>query len=435
MSEDSKVNTGVDTTFAQPVPEKTELERLQERIANFKVSVTPAVAQFSQILMQQSLQNPTKIEDLDAFVQIRNELKTGMDEYTQQVEQANRRIAQLTEEHNIQKQTELARREQDLKDARDAERKRRKDAESEIRTLESILKSHGINIDLDGDGKVGLNTGEEAQPLSTEKQATLKKLLDESASATGVGSVGTSRAFEAARALNPVNNPNATVVQKGSEQDEWANEASKVEDSGISTQGELFLEVPEDAQGTAEFYEEVEETASVYDTPGYDDPVTPDYGSKPVISDTNSPSIIEDELAKVPQSETHGTIDKTESEKMQDELEPIVSPSVRMVEEDDIADFDNPPAPEEEETVEVVIPTESELKAMTKSKIKREAESLGFQGITTRDPKATMIENFLAATQGFINDLQDSGEFVSATDSEEGNEDSSNDRDGGYFKS
>ena len=128
--------------------------------------------------------------------------------------------------------------------------------------------------------------------------------------------MGTSRAFEAARALNPVNNPNATVVQKGSEQDEWANEASKVEDSGISTQGELFLEVPEDAQGTAEFYEEVEETASVYDTPGYDDPVTPDYGSKPVISDTNSPSIIEDELAKVPQSETHGTIDKTESEKM-----------------------------------------------------------------------------------------------------------------------
>ena len=96
MSEDNKVNTEVDTTFAQPVPEKTELERLQERIANFKVPVTPAVAQFSQILMQQSLQNPTKIEDLDAFFQIRNELKEGMDEYTQQVESANSRIAQLT---------------------------------------------------------------------------------------------------------------------------------------------------------------------------------------------------------------------------------------------------------------------------------------------------------------------------------------------------
>ena len=51
MSEDNKVNTEVDTTFAQPVPEKTELERLQERIANFKVNISPTVAQLAQVLI------------------------------------------------------------------------------------------------------------------------------------------------------------------------------------------------------------------------------------------------------------------------------------------------------------------------------------------------------------------------------------------------
>ena len=51
--------------------------------------------------------------------------------------------------------------------------------------------------------------------------------------------------------------------------------------------------------------------------------------------------------------------------------EPIIPPNVRMVEEDDIAEFEAPPP--EEETVEVTIPTESELKGMTKSKIEQEA--------------------------------------------------------------
>ena len=36
--------------------------------------------------------------------------------------------------------------------------------------------------------------------------------------------------------------------------------------------------------------------------------------------------------------------------------------------------------------------------------------------------------------EAFINDLQDSGEFVSATDTGDEDESSSDDRDGGYFK-
>ena len=427
MSND-KVNHNVEpTTFAQPVPEKTELERIQERIANFKVSISPTVAQLAQVLMNQSLQNPTKPEDLDGYVQVRNELKLGLDEYQQQLTNAQSRMAQLQQEHEIAKSTELARKENDLIAARDGERKRRKTAEEKARQLEAVLASHGINIDLDGDGKVGLNVGEETENLTAEQQVTLKKLLDESKAATG----GVSRAFEQARAKNPLppTHPadggehfteDPALAEKVEETkksfkewDEYANEASD-EDGVIAT-----------GTTTEEFYEEVEETASVYDTPAYDDPVTPDYGSKPVISDTNQPDIIEEELAKAEQ---------TESEKMQDELEPIIPPNVRMVEEDDIAEFETPPPTEEEETVEVTIPTESELKGMTKSKIQSEALTLGFTGVTTKDSKSKMIENFVTATEKFISDLQDSGEFVSLQEDGEEDENPSDDRDGGYFK-
>ena len=427
MSND-KVNHNVEpTTFAQPVPEKTELERIQERIANFKVSISPTVAQLAQVLMNQSLQNPTKPEDLDGYVQVRNELKLGLDEYQQQLTNAQSRMAQLQQEHEIAKSTELARKENDLIAARDGERKRRKSAEEKARQLEAVLASHGINIDLDGDGKVGLNVGEETENLTAEQQVTLKNLLDESKAATG----GVSRAFEQARAKNPLppTHPadggehfteDPALAEKVEETkksfkewDEYANEAS--DENGVIASGTT----------TEEFNEEVEEVNSVYDTPAYDDPVTPDYGSKPVISDTNQPDIIEEELAKAEQ---------TESEKMQDELEPIIPPNVRMVEEDDIAEFETPPPTEEEETVEVTIPTESELKGMTKSKIQSEALTLGFTGVTTKDSKSKMIENFVTATEKFISDLQDSGEFVSLQEDGEEDENPSDDRDGGYFK-
>jgi hypothetical protein len=413
MSEE-KVNHNVEpTTFAQPVPEKTELERLQERIANFKVQISPTVAQLAQVLMNQSLQNPTKPEDLDGYVQVRNELKLGLDDYQQQLSNAQSRMAQLQQEHEIAKSTELARKENDLIAARDGERKRRKTAEEKARQLEAVLASHGINIDLDGDGKVGLNVGEHVDTLDAEQQVTLKKLLDESKAAVG----GTSRAFEQARAKNPLppTHPadggehfteDPALAEKVEETkksfkewDEYANEAS--DENGVIASGTT----------TEEFNEEVAEVDSVYDNPAYDEPITPDYGSKPVISDTNQPDIIEEELAKVEDA-----------------------PKVRMVEEDDIAEFDTPPPSEEEETVEVTIPTESELKGMTKSKIQAEALTLGFTGVTTKDSKSKMIDNFVTATEKFISDLQDSGEFVSLQEDGEEDENPSDDRDGGYFK-
>lgn len=409
MAEENKVNNVDSTTFAQPVPEKTELEKLQERIANFKVQITPTVAQLAQVLMNQSLQNPTKPEDLDGYVQVRNELNEGLTQYNEQLAHAQKRMAQLQEEHNILKAQELERKEQDLIAARDGERKRRKTAEEKARQLEAVLASHGIHIDLDGDGKVGLNVGEHVEALDADQQVTLKKLLDESKAAVG----GTSSAFAKARSLNPVPQSETPMGEQG------------VEESVT-----IELPVPEEAKGTEDFLEEVEEVAKTspddFEEVGFDangSPTTDFDSSKPVISDTNSPPIIEEELEKAN------------------------TPNVRIVAEEDIAefeekvngikedDFETPPAPEEDEVVEVSIPTESELKGMTKSKIQQEARALGFTDVTTKSSKTKMIEDFVSATESFIADLQDSGEFVSARDEDEDEaEDSSDGRDGGYFK-
>ena len=70
----------------------------------------------------------------------------------------------------------------------------------------------------------------------------------------------------------------------------------------------------------------------------------------------------------------------------------------------------------------------------TKTKIKAEAKSLGFD-VNIKDTKADMIDSFVNQTETFIQDLQDSGEFVSAQTDEEDNaeETDSNVRDGGYF--
>ena len=446
MAEDNKVNNVDTTTFAQPVPEKTELEKLQERIANFKVQISPTVAQLAQVLMNQSLQNPTKPEDLDGYVQVRNELVEGLSSYQEQLTSAQRRMAQLTEEHNILKAQELARKEEDLKAARDGERKRRKDAEEKARQLEAVLASHGIHIDLDGDGKVGLNVGEEKENLTAEQQVTLKKLLDESKAAVG----GTSPAFAKARSLNPVPQSETTgVITHDPELQAKIDATKEAFESAGPDVPTIELPVPETAKGTTEFEQEVEEVAKTspddFEEEGFDANGSPtvEFDSKPVISDTNSPAIIQDELEKA-EEKRMDIIGQNGNDGLH--YEEIEKPNVRIVAEEDIAefeekvngvqesDFETPPSPDEDEVVEVSIPTESELKGMTKSKIQQEARALGFDNVTTKSSKTKMIEDFVSSTEAFISDLQDSGEFVSARDGDDEVTDSSDDRDGGYFK-
>ena len=93
---------------------------------------------------------------------------------------------------------------------------------------------------------------------------------------------------------------------------------------------------------------------------------------------------------------------------------------------------DELPEEPEEEYEEVIIPSESELKSMTKSKINEQASALGFDVPTTLT-KSKMIDSFKTQTDEFIQSLQDSGEFMSASDSDDDGDDKTNIKDGGYF--
>ena len=58
--------------------------------------------------------------------------------------------------------------------------------------------------------------------------------------------------------------------------------------------------------------------------------------------------------------------------------------------------------------------------------------ALGFDVPTTLT-KSKMIDSFKTQTDEFIQSLQDSGEFMSASDSDDDGDDKTNIKDGGYF--
>ena len=68
---------------------------------------------------------------------------------------------------------------------------------------------------------------------------------------------------------------------------------------------------------------------------------------------------------------------------------------------------------------------------MTKKDILEQANMLDFK-LDIKDTKAVMIASFLTQVDEFIASLQESGEFVSASDEDE-SDDKSNIQDGGYF--
>ena len=440
MVEENNIETSA-TTFAQESatpPEKTELEKVQERIANYKVGITPQVAQFSSVLLENQLKNGlVKSADLEAYVQIRDELNTGIADYQQSLQVAQRQIAELQEQHALQKQAEIAQREQDLRTARDDERKRRKSVEDKLAQMEAVLKSHGISMDLNNDGIVGLSEGQEQRNLTPEELAEVNRLMQESSAATELVETPTedggptepkkpSRAFEMARAMNPI-----TEDKEFSEKVEETKQSFKEWDEANTEPTEvptIELPVPEDAKGTEEFDTAVEEVAKANENVPFQpveeelrvaeedtktEPTLPQsQTSAPIITGGNAPSLRQ-------------TISNGESV----EAPVKTGQKVRMIEEDDIADLST----QEEEYEEVTIPTPSELEALTKSKIKVEANKLGFT-VDLKDSKEDMISSFVAQTEEFIASLQDEGTFVSASETDEEDTNEKTDvRDGGYF--
>ena len=106
----------------------------------------------------------------------------------------------------------------------------------------------------------------------------------------------------------------------------------------------------------------------------------------------------------------------------------VTAENKQVLKTDKVKVIEETPQPEEEYE-EITIPSESELKSMTKKQIAEAATELGFD-VSVSSPKATMISSFTQQTEEFIASLQDSGEFVSAETDDNDEEDN---KDGGYF--
>ena len=439
----------VEQTFAQQTvtEELTESDRIRKRITEFKSSLNPNVLGVISLMIDNQLKSGMiKPADLDAIVALRDEINKAQIEYNTQIQNAQKRLTDLAE---IDQAEQIAKQEaaiQAIKDGETAERQRRKEAEQRLANMEAVLLSHGISMDLNADGKVGLQSGQTATQLTAQEQAQVDAMVQVEKDNIATAPVQPSepkepsRAFQMARMVNPVveEEPFSTdedFVEKVEEtkkafKDFVAEEPTpeiEVTPTGTSftptgTTTESFLDEVERVNEVAEADEEIsdEDYAPVRqelaDGVYIEERETPEPApspSAPVISNSQRPEEPSLDIGYEEPKESIPTYD-TEEDMLAAAQEKLDNAQV-----------------EEEEYEEVTIPSESELKAMTKAAILEQGKMLDFV-LDTKDTKAVMIASFLTQVDEFIASLQESGEFVSA-ENDEGENDNPNIQDGGYF--
>jgi len=427
-------------TFASEVTtEKSESQKIRERIQTYQAGISPNSLQVIAVLLEQQLKaGLVKSTDLEALVMLRDEVNKATIDYRTMMEREQKRLQEITVQEAEQKQIELAQRENAFNQKLADERQLRKTTQDKLAQMEAVLKSHGISMDLDGDGQVGLAEGQEERTLTPEEQAEVDRLLQESKDAVSVQKDNIapaplnkpkSRAFEMARALNPAPTiEEMPGVEKISDDEDFVQKVEETkksfkeweEETVTENQLELDIDIPEDAKGTDEFEQEVanviDEQMKVAAEMEIDDEV-PDL--RVAEEDTSStPSLPEISDGQV--SPENATVLKTDKVKVIEETPEGWDANGSPVVEEPEA---------EEEYEEITIPSESELKSMTKKQIAEAASELGFD-VSVSSPKAAMISSFTQQTDDFIASLQDSGEFVSAETDDNDEEDN---KDGGYF--
>jgi len=409
--------------FAQDQVEQTEIEKLQERVRNYKATISPQALPVLDLILQGQLKaGLIKLEELDAMVLVRNEIKKAQLDHSTYMENQQRRLVELQEEEQVELLQQQAQNKEAEKQKLVEERVARKNAEAKVNELQKQLEDLQKGIS----NVVSVSQPQETKPVEMKP--------------TG--------AFALARSMNPKDEDDfdldhaptkpisqdddfvekvedtkkafkdfAEEVEEQRTIDDAMIEANKLADE---IENETVLDVPEDAQGTEEFYKEVEDVANAEETQldmfedetpdlkiAEEDTETQPNFTKPVISNAKVPSSLEKEIK---------TYDSVE------DLQAAVDEKNKLREEE-----------VEEEFEEITIPSESELKKMTKSEIKSLADTLEFSNVSTTDTKTAMIVSFLDDAQAFIKDLQESGEFVSATEEGDEDGDSVDRQDGGYF--
>ena len=430
-------------TFAQQTvtEELTESDRIRKRITEFKSSLNPNVLGVISLMIDNQLKSGMiKPADLDAIVALRDEINKA------QIQNAQKRLTDLAE---IDQAEQIAKQEaaiQAIKDGETAERQRRKEAEQRLANMEAVLLSHGISMDLNADGKVGLQSGQTATQLTAQEQAQVDAMVQVEKDNIATAPVQPSepkepsRAFQMARMVNPVveeepfsNDEDFVekveetkkafkdfVAEEPTPEIEVAPTGTSLTPTGTTT--ESFLDEVERVNEVAEADEEIsdEDYAPVRqelaDGVYIEERETPEPApspSAPVISNSQRPEEPSLDIGYEEPKESIPTYD-TEEDMLAAAQEKLDNAQV-----------------EEEEYEEVTIPSESELKAMTKAAILEQGKMLDFV-LDTKDTKAVMIASFLTQVDEFIASLQESGEFVSA-ENDEGENDNPNIQDGGYF--
>ena len=436
----------VKTTFAQEQvqTEPTERDRITERIQNYKVGVSPQQAQAVSAVINNGLSAGIfKVGDLDMLSSISKDLESGLIQYNQSVETATRRLNEIAEEELVVKQQELAKREQMQEQKLEDERTLRKSTQDKLEQaqvsmaqMEAVLKSHGIHIDLDGDGVVGLKEGQQERNLTPEELAEVNRLMQESRDAVKVSkdNITTaptkSKAWEMVRAMNPepdTDTPPPDPMESWDEPVKKSSYDTPAYDDPVEKQLELEIEprdpIPEEPKTFADFVDEVEkvEQESEERSSGLyhhlkDKPITKDEGLNEKIEETKEAFRLYDEDTEteptLPQSHTSAPfVTGGNAPSLKEQI-----PSYDSEEEllDAIADKHANDEPEPEDFEEITIPDRVELESMTTDQILESASDLGFDVPVPSDDdftKEDLIDIFEQETERFISDLQETGEL------------------------
>ena len=468
------------TAFEQEVsiPEPTEIERIQNRITNFSVGLKPATAEAAlasmSILLSKGL---LKMEELDAAISIREEINKGLIDYQTaiQIAQKDMEVAQqnLLIQQQEERQKVLAEKDTQIEDERLLRKRTQDNLEHQMNRaaqMEAVLKSHGINIDLDGDGVVGLKEGQVADTLSASEQAEVDNIVhgyDANGSPTTetVSTGKPSGAFKLARMMNPIeegaNGTTAEDMTPPVTNDPALQE--KIEDTAEAFkeyEESKYVVPPQVAGGliagedTESFLDEVERVQEVADIDamtdteeeesfesewseptldiGYDKPQEDLTRREKVLLDPLGASQRSDEIqAEIPKPQnvsapiiTAGNAPNIVREELADgvfiERENIKS----FAEQEDLVTED------EEEFEEVVIPNRTDLEGMTKKEILASAGNLSFD-VDSKLTKPLMIDSFESQANSLIEELTAGESFESITEETVDGDDDR--RDGGYF--
>lgn len=431
--------------FAQQVPEKSEIERIQERIANFKIGLSPQSAQIVNGLLESHLKTgQVKPNELEALILVRDDVVAGVEEYNTQVKNSQTRLQALLEEEQVAKQLEIARRIESEKTKTADERQLRKRTEDRLKVMEEALAKAGLSIDLDGDGVIGLPSGESTTPLTETEQQRVDQIIADTP-APKPASKPKTKAWDMIRALNPVTEESLEDVNEKSEDTlesmlsnedtlESLEDSEPVIESTLSVDDDFNAQVDEAKKSFAEFIEPKDEEETEVDeldqfeqdlideeqfndsfvVDEEDDKSSPSFA--PVITGGNAPNI----QAKIEEPQSiNASIPSFDTE---EDLLANAQAKIDAVEEE-----------VEEEFEEIVIPNASELQGLTKAKIQEQADLLGFSTVVQSQTKQEMIDTFVLESEAYIKELTEDSGFISANELTDGEDDGNDNRDGGYF--